>query len=138
MDQLDPRTVVERYVTAIATGDLPTAVASFAEHATWSYPGNLPLSRVWSGRDAIVEDFLGSVGTLFAPYGAPQVTLTGLLADGPQVVAEWTAKGTAADGSAYDNQCLGIFTVENGLITAVREYLDTHHAALTLFADRSA
>ncbi|AUY54657.1 limonene-1,2-epoxide hydrolase [Streptomyces sp. CB01881] len=136
VDQLDPRTVVERYVTAIATGDLPTAVASFAENATWSYPGDLPLSRVWDGRDAIVEDFLGSVGTLFAPGGSPQVTLTGLLADGPQVVAEWTARGTAANGSAYHNQCLGIFTVENGLITAVREYLDTHHAARTLFADQ--
>ncbi|MFJ9949496.1 nuclear transport factor 2 family protein [Kitasatospora sp. NPDC091207] len=134
MNQLAPRAVVERYVTAIATGDLPTAVASFAEDATWSYPGDLPLSRVWRGRAAIAEDFLGAVGTLFAPDGAPEVTLTGLLADGPQVVAEWTARGTAANGTAYDNQCLGVFTVENGLITAVREYLDTHHAARTLFA----
>ncbi|MGV9263074.1 nuclear transport factor 2 family protein [Kitasatospora sp. NPDC003701] len=134
MNQLAPRAVVERYVTAIATGDLPTAAASFAEDATWSYPGDLPLSRVWRGRTAIVEDFLGSVGTLFAPGSALDVTLTGLLADGPQVVAEWTARGTAANGAAYDNQCLGIFTVENGLITAVREYLDTEHAARTLFA----
>lgn len=134
MNQLDPRAVVERYVTAIATGDLPTAAASFAEDATWSYPGDLPLSRVWRGRAVIVEDFLGSVGTLFAPGAVLKVTLTGLLADGPQVVAEWTARGTAANGSAYDNRCLGIFTVENGLITAVREYLDTQHAARTLFA----
>ncbi|WP_406207318.1 nuclear transport factor 2 family protein [Kitasatospora sp. NBC_01560] len=134
MDQPDPRTVVERYVTAIADGDLPTAVACFAEHATWSYPGNLPLSGVWDGRATIVDDFLGQVGTLFAAGSALKVTLTGLLADGPQVVAEWTAEGTAANGAAYQNQCLGIFTVEDGLITSVREYLDTHHAALTLFA----
>ncbi|MEV0536649.1 nuclear transport factor 2 family protein [Kitasatospora sp. NPDC050463] len=134
MNQLDPRAVVERYVTAVATGDLPTAASSFAEDATWSYPGDLPLSRVWRGRTAIVEDFLGSVGTLFAPGAVLEVTLTGLLADGPQVVAEWTARGTAANGAAYDNRCLGIFTVENGLITAVREYLDTQHAARTLFA----
>lgn len=134
MDQLDPRTVVERYVTAVAEGDLDTVVSSFAEDATWTYPGNLPLSRQWRGRDAIVRDFLGSVGTLFAPGGAPAVALTGLLADGNQVVAEWSAKGTAANGSSYDNQALGIFTVENGLITSVREYLDTQHAAQTLFA----
>ncbi|MCG6495324.1 nuclear transport factor 2 family protein [Kitasatospora sp. A2-31] len=138
MDQLDPRTVVERYVTAIADGDLPAAVACFAEHATWEYPGDLPLSRIWRGKAAIVEDFLGSAGTLFAPGGAPKVALTGLIADGPQVVAEWTARGTAANGSAYDNRCLGIFTVENGLITAVREYLDTQHAARTLFAEPAA
>ncbi|MFD0346517.1 nuclear transport factor 2 family protein [Kitasatospora aburaviensis] len=60
------------------------------------------------------------------------------MADGPQVVAEWTAHGTAANGSTYDNRCLGIFTVENGLITAVREYLDTQHAARTLFAEPAA
>ncbi|MFD0278140.1 nuclear transport factor 2 family protein [Kitasatospora sp. NPDC127111] len=134
MDQLDPRTVVERYVTAVAEGDLATAVASFAEDATWEYPGDLPLSRVWRGRKAIAEDFLGSVGSLFAPDAVLEVTLTGLLADGPQVVAEWTARGTAANGSAYRNRCLGVFTVENGLITSVREYLDTQHAARTLFA----
>ncbi|MFF1798657.1 nuclear transport factor 2 family protein [Kitasatospora sp. NPDC058263] len=134
VNQLDPRTVMERYVTAIAEGDLPTAAASFAEDATWSYPGDLPLSGVWRGRTAILDDFLGSVGTLFAPGTPLEVTLTGLLADGPQVVAEWTARGTAANGAAYHNRCLGVFTVENGLITAVREYLDTDHAARTLFA----
>ncbi|MFE2722443.1 nuclear transport factor 2 family protein [Kitasatospora sp. NPDC059327] len=84
---------------------------------------------MWRGRAATTEDFLGAVGTLFAPDGAPEVTLTGLLADGPRVVAEWTARGTAANGTAYDDRRLGVLTVENGLITEVREYLDTRHAA---------
>ncbi|MGW2254091.1 nuclear transport factor 2 family protein [Kitasatospora sp. NPDC001660] len=132
--QLDARTVVTAYVTAIAEGDLDTATACFADDATWEYPGNLPLSRVWRGKDAILGDFLGGVRTLFAPDTPLEVTLTQVLADGPKAVAEWTAKGTAANGGAYENHCAAVFTVENGLITAVREYLDTDHVARTLFA----
>ncbi|MFE0463040.1 nuclear transport factor 2 family protein [Kitasatospora sp. NPDC058965] len=133
MTELDPRAVVVRYVTAVAEGDLATLVDSFAEDATWTYPGDLPLSGVWRGRDAIVNDFLGGAGALFAPDGLPTVTLTNVLADGEQVVAEWLSEGTAAGGAPYRNQCLGIYTVRAGRITAVREYCDTLHAARALF-----
>ncbi|MFJ4188683.1 nuclear transport factor 2 family protein [Kitasatospora sp. NPDC089509] len=134
MSQTDARTVVTEYVTRIAAGERDAAVALFAEDATWTYPGDLALSRTWHGKQEIFGDFLGQVGTLFAPDGLPAITLTGVLADGPQAVAEWTTVGTAANGTAYRNHCLGVFTVENGLITAVREYLDTHHVAQTLLA----
>ncbi|WP_055588473.1 nuclear transport factor 2 family protein [Peterkaempfera griseoplana] len=130
---LDPRSVVVRYVNAVADGDLDTVNASFAEDATWTYPGNVPLTGVWRGRRAIVEDFLGGAAGLFAPDGTPKVTLTQALADGERVVAEWTSRGVAANGRIYDNTCLGMFTVQDGLITSVREYTDTQHVADTLF-----
>ncbi|GAA1189963.1 hypothetical protein F4556_000081 [Kitasatospora gansuensis] len=130
----DSRTAVVRYVTAVAEGDLDAVVAAFAPDATWEYPGDLPISRTWQGRDAIVDDFLGGVGSLFAPDGAPVVALTSVIAEGDQVVAEWTAKGTGANGRTYDNVCLGIFTVRDGLIISVREYTDTQYVERSLFA----
>lgn len=132
--QPDARTVVTAYVTAIAEGDLDAAVACFADDATWEYPGTLPLSRVWRGKEAIFSEFLMGARALFAPDAPLEVTLTQVLADGPTALAEWTSKGTAANGSAYENHCAGVFTVEDGLITAVREYLDTDHVARTLYA----
>jgi ketosteroid isomerase-like protein len=36
-------------------------------------------------------------------------------------------------GAAYHNRNVGIFTVRDGKITAVREYTDTQHAAHVLF-----
>ncbi|MET8540534.1 nuclear transport factor 2 family protein [Kitasatospora sp. NPDC004799] len=134
MQHPDARTVVTDYVTLIAAGEREAAIALFAEDATWSYPGGLALSRTWRGKREIFGDFLGQVGTLFAPDGLPVITLTQVLADGPQAVAEWTTVGTAANGTAYENRCLGVFTVTDGLITAVREYLDTDHVARTLLA----
>jgi len=129
-----PRTVVIDYVNAVARGDLDAITAAFTEDATWTYPGDLPLTGVWRGRDAIINDFLGSAGRLFAPGTVVEVTLTNTIADGDQVVAEWTSKGTTVHGHTYDNHCLGIFSVRDGRITAVREYTDTQHAERTLFA----
>jgi ketosteroid isomerase-like protein len=56
------------------------------------------------------------------------------MADGEQVVAEWTARGTAKTGRVYDNQRLGVFVVRDGKIVSVREYTDTQHVAGVLFA----
>ncbi|MFE3113929.1 nuclear transport factor 2 family protein [Kitasatospora indigofera] len=133
VDPTDPRTVVVRYVHAVAEGDLVTVRASFAADATWTYPGDVPLTGVYRGRDTIVDGFLLGAGVLFAPGGAPAVTLTNVIADGGQVVAEWTSKGLAATGRVYDNACLGVFTVQDGLITSVREYADTQHVERSLF-----
>ncbi|MBF9069770.1 nuclear transport factor 2 family protein [Streptacidiphilus fuscans] len=131
-----PRAVVAAYVEAVAKGDLDTIVASFAEDATWTYPGtSLPFSRVWQGRDAIVNDFLVGAGALFAPGTAPEVVLTNLVADGDQVVVEWTSTGTTLHGHRYDNRCIGVFTIRDGKIVSVREYADTLHVAQTLFAE---
>lgn len=130
----DPKTVVTRYVEAVATGDLPTIRASFSPEVEWTYPGDLPLSGTWRGRDAVVDDFLGAAaGKLFSPDVPVVIRLTNVLADGDQVFAEWTAHATALSGGAYDNRCSGVFTVRDGQITAVREYTDTDHARRVLF-----
>ncbi|MEV4252299.1 nuclear transport factor 2 family protein [Spirillospora sp. NPDC049652] len=129
---MTPKETVVRYVEAVAAGDLAVIVASFADDATWTYPGDTPISGTWKGRDAIVNDFLGGVtaGAFAAP---PEVVLTGVVAEGDQVVAEWTARGVTVRGDRYDNRCIGVYTVRDGKIAAVREYCDTKHAEAVLF-----
>jgi NADPH:quinone reductase-like Zn-dependent oxidoreductase/ketosteroid isomerase-like protein len=135
----DPKTVVTRYVEAVAAGDLPTIRASFAPDVVWTYPGDLPLSGDWKGRDLVVDEFLGAAaGNLFAPGTPVTIELVNVIADGEQVFAEWTAQATARAGGAYSNKCAGVFTVRDGLIVAVREYLDTDHARRVLFPDIDA
>ncbi|NUU23632.1 MAG: SnoaL-like domain-containing protein [Streptomycetaceae bacterium] len=129
----DPKTVVRRYVEAVRDGDMPVVVDSFATDATWDYPGDIPaLSRVWQGRDAILNDFLGGAGARFVP-GSTVIALTHLFGEGDQVLAEWTSDAVTVEGAEYHNKCAGIFTVRDGRIVSVREYADTLHTSRVLY-----
>jgi uncharacterized protein len=125
--------VVARYIDTVRDGDRNAIRECFAEDATWDYPGDLPLSGTWRGRDRIVDDFLGTVGPALEPGSSVALEVTNVLSVGDQVVAEWTSRATARGGAAYHNRNVGIFTVRDGKITAVREYTDTQHAVHVLF-----
>ncbi|SHI13029.1 nuclear transport factor 2 family protein [Streptomyces sp. 3214.6] len=133
----DPRAVVIRYVEAVRDGDGDVIHDSFHADATWHYPGDLPISKVWHGRDAIINEFLGGMGPAFVP-GTLEIELVSTIAEGDRVVAEWTARATTVRGDTYDNRCLGIYTVRDGRIASVIEYADTRHVAATLFPDEDA
>ena len=124
---MSSRTVIERYVAALQAGDLPTIRDSFATDATWWLGGELPISGHWQGRDAIVDEFLGAAGRLYEP-GSVQIEVTELFAAGDKVSLEWTSRARTAAGEPYENRCAGVFTVRDGRIQAVREYMDTHYA----------
>jgi len=124
----ESRTVIERYVAAVAARDMDTVRDCFAEDATWWLGGELPLSGTWRGRDAILGDFLGSIPRLYQPETI-SLEVTSLIAEGDTVALEWTSRALTAAGEAYENQCAGVFTVRDGKIAEVREYMDTQYAA---------
>jgi uncharacterized protein (TIGR02246 family) len=137
MTTTDPRAVVIRYVEAVRDGDAEVVHDSFAEDATWHYPGDLPMSKVWQGRDAIINDFLGGMGPVLVP-GTMVIELVSTITEGDRVVAEWTSKAKTVYGGTYDNRCIGIYTVRDGRIVSVIEYADTRHVAAALFPDDDA
>jgi uncharacterized protein (TIGR02246 family) len=123
----DGRAVIDRYVRALNSGDGATVADSFAEDAVWKLDGELPISGTWNGRDAILNQFFATAGTLFEP-GSASVEVTRTLADGDDVVIEWISRARTAAGEPYENRCIGVFTVLGGKIAAVREYMDTGYA----------
>jgi ketosteroid isomerase-like protein len=92
------------------------------------------MSGVWRGREAILTGFMP---TAFARVDVATLRLevTGMIAEGEQVVLEWTSRADVHGGLRYDQRCIAVFTVRDGLIAAVREYFDTEHARRVLFAD---
>jgi uncharacterized protein (TIGR02246 family) len=134
MTTTSPRDVVIRYVQAVRDGDAHVVHDSFAPDATWHFPGDLPISKVWRGRDAIINDFLGGMGPLLVP-GSMKIELVSTIAEGDRVAAEWTSTATTVHGTSYHNRCVGIYTVHDGRITSVVEYADTGHVAAALFPD---
>lgn len=137
MTTRDPRAVVIRYVEAVRDGAADVIHDSFSEDVTWHYPGDLPVSKVWRGRDEVINEFLGSMGTVFVP-GTVDIELVSTIAEGDRVVAEWTSRATTTYGGTYDNRCIGIYTVRDGRIVSVVEYADTQHVAATLFPGHDA
>ena len=124
--------VLQSYLAALSAGDLDAIADSFAEDATWSLHGTLPLSGIQRGRAAIM-DFLLGAGALYQP-GTQSFTFGDITAEGDRAVLEWQVHGTAcATGLPYDNAYCGVFVIRDGRIAEVREYLDSLHAAQVLF-----
>jgi uncharacterized protein len=131
----ESREVVERYLAAVAAGDAEGVRASFADDATWELGGELPISGVWRGRGPIVDEFLVTAMAYYEP-GSVSIEVTGVVADGDRVVVEWTSRARTRAGRPYENRCIGVFTVRDGRIQGVREYMDTLYAQRTAFGQR--
>jgi hypothetical protein len=130
----DNKLTLRRYVAALQAGDDAAIRASFAEDATWTLEaGDLPISGTWEGRDAILDDFLGTALAHYEP-GSISLEVTAMIAERDQVVLQWTSRARTRDGDPYENGCLGVFTVRDGKIRAVREYMDTLYAREVAFA----
>jgi uncharacterized protein (TIGR02246 family) len=136
--QTDSKAVVQRYVAAVAAGDAQTARELFAPSATWTLAaGDLPIAGTWEGRDSIIDEFLATAQSYYAP-GSINIEITGMVAEANQVVVQWTSRAQTRTGRSYENGCIGVFTIGSGQIQHVREYMDTLYARdVTFGADRA-
>ena len=122
-------TVLRRYVDALQAGDAEAVRSFFAQDATWTLrAGDLPMSGTWRGRDRIVDGFFATAMANYEP-GSIELETTAMIADRDQIVLQWTSRARTLDGQPYENGCIGIFTVREGKIHAVREYMDTLYLA---------
>jgi uncharacterized protein len=133
----DTRAVVERYVAAVEAGDEGAIRDSFAGPATWRLFGDMPMSGTWRGRDTIVDEFLAGALGHYEP-GSIRLEITAIVADGDRAVVEWTSRARTRRGEPYENFCVGVFTVRDGKIQSVREYMDTAYATRMLFGGERA
>ena len=130
----NPKHVVQRYLDALVAGDLDAIRDSFAEDATWTILGDLPIGSRWRGRAAIVDEFLTGVACSLYEAGSVQFEFPTLIGEDDTVAVEWRVRARTAAGADYANSYCGLFVVRDGRIAAVREYLDTQYAARRLFA----
>jgi len=96
----DAKAVVQGYLDALLAGDLEGIRACFAPDATWTIYGDLPIAGPWHGRDAIVDDFLGTVGwDLFEAGSGPEFEFPTLIGEGNTVALEWRVTARSAAGA---------------------------------------
>lgn len=131
---MDSKTVAQQYVAAAEAGDEHAMRDLFAQDATWTLAGELPISGVWKGRAAIIDEFLATAMSHYEP-GSISLEITGMIAEHDQVVMQWTSRARTRDGRKYENGCIGVFTIRKGKIQDVREYMDTLYAHNIAFSD---
>jgi uncharacterized protein len=133
---IDSTMVLQRYVSAVQAGHREAVRELFTEDATWRLDaGKLPISGTWEGRDTIIDEFLATAMSHYEP-GSVNLEITAMIVDRDQVVLQWTSRARMPDGRPYENDCIGVFTVRDGQIQAVREYMDTLYAHEVVFSDR--
>jgi hypothetical protein len=124
-EEVTNKKVLERYVAALQAEDPRGVQECFAADAVWTLQaGQLPMSGTWEGRDRIIDGFFATAMSHYQP-GSVQLEVTAMIAEHDQVVLQWTSRARSRDGRPYENGCIGVFTVRDGLIADVREYMDT-------------
>jgi uncharacterized protein len=132
-ERLDSKAVIRRYFDALQTADEEAIRPFFAEDATWTLrAGELPMSGTWEGRDTIIDGFFATAMGHYEP-GSISLEITGMIAERDQVVLQWTSRARTRQGRSYENGCIGVFTIREGKIQDVREYMDTLYASEVAF-----
>lgn len=79
-------------------------------------------ARTFRGRDDVVQNLFTEVRAVLA---SGRMSPVNAVAEGNQVVVEFEGEGRTRDGRDYNNRYCNVFRLSNGLITHIREYLDT-------------
>lgn len=115
--------IVQQWFDHIAAGDAAAAFALFADDVVYDLKGTTPVSGVYRGLAQIVDEF-------FTPWrkqidGPLVVHVDELIGEGRRIVALGHGVARTVHGLPYNNDYAFVFTVEQGRITRVEEYLDT-------------
>lgn len=129
------RAVVAGYLRALQTGDTPALRAAFAPDATWTLPGDLPVSGTWVGPGGILDGFLAQLTARLDPTAGVEQEVHRIVADGDVAVAEWTSTARSVTGVPYRNDYAVVFRVRGSRIVAVTEYTDIDNLRRVLFPE---
>ena len=130
MGNADDKDVVTQFF-ATRMSDHDTARTLMHDDATWTVPGDLPLSGVYRGKDSIFADFLGVHTDDFKEITSE---VTRMVAEDGTVVVEYHARGITKKDREYDTVYYYVVDVVDGKIAAVRQALDTQYAQRVLYS----
>lgn len=127
MSAEDNKKIVLSFFENLSSGKAEAMLGLMADNATWSVMGK-PDKFALGGTKTKAQfaELLKGIGAAM-PKGL-RVTPKGITAEGNRVAVEAESYGEMANGKVYNNMYHFLVEVQNGKITAVREYLDTIHA----------
>jgi uncharacterized protein len=130
----ESRSVVDAWYTALAAGDMEGVLGGLAEDVVVNVLGSSPVSGRHVGRDAFVA---AAVGPIFAALEPETIRFAQrweiFAADGERVVALMHGDARCKNGRRYDNSYCHLFTIRDGKIVELYEFLDTALVETAIF-----
>lgn len=122
--------LVSEFIEAMRVSNVTKLNTMVPDDFSWWIAGKPEYLQTAGEHDK--DFFIGffSSGADMFPEGA-EFTITGMISEGDKVAAEATMKAKTAMGSLYENNYHFLFTIEDGKILRMKEYMDTYHAKTT-------
>jgi uncharacterized protein len=115
--------LMERIFAAIAAGDRTLFVESLADDVTMRVTGQYSWSQTFKGKQALLRDLYGYLGTLLAD--GRRTIVHRFIAEGDHVVVEGKGDMRSKAGVAYNNDYCLIYRLKDGKIVEITEYCDS-------------
>ncbi len=133
MDEVEAnKALVAEFFAAMSRGDIESLLDAYAEDGYVQTMGNTLISGKYS-KDQI-RTFADGIYEAF-PKGLT-FTVRGITAEGERVAVEAESQGDHISGRSYNNFYHFLFTIRDGKIAHLHEYLDTELATEVLCGGR--
>ncbi|OLL72779.1 hypothetical protein Ae168Ps1_1158 [Pseudonocardia sp. Ae168_Ps1] len=123
-EERNKQTVTE-FMEVFTSGDVDGILSRMTDDATWWVAGTIPGISGTKDR-AGFKDMVSGI-TESTTSGAIRLTPLAFTAEGDRVAVETESYTELRNGRVYNNLYHFLFTVRDGKISSVKEYLDTEH-----------
>jgi ketosteroid isomerase-like protein len=123
MGAAENKKLMEEIFAGVARGERTLFVESLADDVTMRVTGHYSWSQTFKGREALLRDLYGYLGTLLAE--GRRTIPHRFIADGDHVVMEAVGEMKTKAGVPYNNDYCLIYRLKDGKIVEIREYCDS-------------
>jgi ketosteroid isomerase-like protein len=130
MSTHDNKALLQRIYADLAEGNSRSFVEAMADNFRWVIAGSSRWSRTFEGKQAVMTQLFGALRATIADR--VRTSATRFIADGDQVVVEARGNNLTHAGVPYRNSYCMIYTVRDGKLVEMVEYMDTDLALKVL------
>jgi ketosteroid isomerase-like protein len=130
MSATQNKQLLQRLFADLAEGNSRPFIDALADDFRWVIAGSSCWSRTYEGKQVVLNEFFPLLRSTIADRVRTRATR--FIADGDHVVVEARGNNTTRGGMPYNNSYCLVYTVREGRIREVVEYMDTDLAIKAL------
>jgi ketosteroid isomerase-like protein len=130
MSTLQNKALLQSIFADLAEGNSRSFVDALADDFRWTIAGSSRWSRTYEGKQVVLNEFFPLLRATLADRVRTRATR--FIAEDDHVVVEARGHNTTRAGMPYNNSYCLVYTLRDGKIREVVEYMDTELALMAL------